>query len=195
VVVSQNGKSRDLRRVWWRDVLTYSGTPSLIDVDAPFGRRTSIAVGPTTWFVTTGGRFDIEERTPNDAVVMLMRVRRPLNVINADTIALFQRRRLASVATMWDSTYRLAFRSTIWPRSEPACTALQRDPLGDIWARTFAMEGAPVAWDVFDPRGRLTATVMVPPDVDVVEIGTDYLLAQFTRRDRTDEVREYRVRR
>ena len=53
----------------------------------------------------------------------------------------------------------------------------------------------PPLWMYYDPRGRLTATVMVPPDLDVLEIGMDYLLAQFTRRDGTDEVREIGVRR
>jgi hypothetical protein len=53
-----------------------------------------------------------------------------------------------------------------------------RGSVGDLWVLEYvAFPGQPQAWSVFDPDGRLTRTVILPPGVELAHVGSDVLIA------------------
>lgn len=63
----------------------------------------------------------------------------------------------------------------------PAFSALQSDPPGYLWVHEYRFpEQDENVWTVFDPDGRVQGFVETPPDLDVFEIGDDYILGAMT---------------
>lgn len=63
----------------------------------------------------------------------------------------------------------------------PAFSALQSDPLGYLWVQEYRFpEQDENVWTVFDGDGRVQGFVETPPDLDVFEIGEDYILGTTT---------------
>ena len=59
----------------------------------------------------------------------------------------------------------------------PAFEALESDPSGHLWVQEYRLprlDGN--LWTVFDAEGRVMGLVETPPDLDVFEIGEDYVL-------------------
>ena len=62
----------------------------------------------------------------------------------------------------------------------PAFEALYSDPLGYLWVQEYRIPGEPqVIWTVFDAEGRVQGFAETPPDLDVFEIGEDYILGMM----------------
>ncbi len=63
----------------------------------------------------------------------------------------------------------------------PAFSALHSDPLGYLWVQEYSFPGQDESiWTVFDSGGRVQGFVETPRNLDVVEIGEDYILGTTT---------------
>ena len=61
--------------------------------------------------------------------------------------------------------------------SFPAFSALQADPMGYLWVQEYRLPGqSENVWTIFDADGRVQGFVETPPDLEVFEIGEDYIL-------------------
>ena len=61
----------------------------------------------------------------------------------------------------------------------PAFSALHSDPLGYLWVREYELPGEDHSrWTVFDAEGRVQGFVEMPLDLEVFEIGRDYVLGR-----------------
>ena len=61
----------------------------------------------------------------------------------------------------------------------PAFEALHSDPLGYLWVQEYRFPGEDGnLWTVFDADGRVKGLVETPPDLDLFEIGEDYILGK-----------------
>ena len=59
----------------------------------------------------------------------------------------------------------------------PAFGRVLTDSRGHLWVEDYQLPGAsPPPWTVFDPEGRVLGLMDLPPDLNVFEIGEDYLL-------------------
>ena len=59
----------------------------------------------------------------------------------------------------------------------PAFEALESDPLGYLWVQEYRLPDQDGnLWTVFDAEGRVQGFMETPPDLDVFEIGEDYVL-------------------
>lgn len=68
----------------------------------------------------------------------------------------------------------LPHRSTL-----PALTDIRVDRQDNLWLRAYVPPDAPAAgWSVFDPQGHWLGIVAVPADLQVLEIGDDWMLAK-----------------
>ena len=82
------------------------------------------------------------------------------------------------------------------PRSRPPHSRLLLDQAGNLWAKlgpTKGREGALSDYLVFEGEGRLLGTVALP-DVEVLEIGEDYVLGVFRDELEVEFVRLYDLR-
>ena len=63
----------------------------------------------------------------------------------------------------------------------PAFSALQSDPQGYLWVQEYKFpEQDGNIWTVFDPDGQVQGLVETPAELDVFEIGEDYILGGTT---------------
>lgn len=61
----------------------------------------------------------------------------------------------------------------------PAYADVKSDPLGHLWVQEYQLPGdEQVIWTVFDREGRVLGFVETPSDLEVFEIGPDYILGR-----------------
>ena len=65
------------------------------------------------------------------------------------------------------------------PEYVPAIESITVDLLGNVWVERYRLPwDTDRLWDVLNPEGQWLAYVTTPPNVDILEIGTDYLLGR-----------------
>ena len=143
----------------------------------PFGRSTIV----TTWgdlaVVAPTDRYELRAYRSDGTLVRIIRrdheLRSPtqaeLDAMLAGRYAdLPEERRMRVLAETADMPLVEFF---------PAFDALQSDPLGYLWVREYRLpEQARDVWTVFDAEGRVQGFVETPPDLEIFEIGEDYIL-------------------
>ena len=73
--------------------------------------------------------------------------------------------------------YMSAYGQMPLPRVLPVFSRLLVDEVGLLWAELYRFDiHAPVRWLVFGPDGEGLGSVDVPPDLEVLQIGRDYVL-------------------
>jgi hypothetical protein len=161
--------------------------------ELPFGRRGSLAAGPSSWYVTKGDAFEIEERTPGGKLLRLIRIARPVVPVTPQDIRHFRESRLHQTFTKRLPSLTAALDWVRYPATLPAYTALVRALDGSIWARRFAFPGAPEPWDVFTASGVFRGTLQLPADFRVTEISHDAVLGIARPSETSEVVRLYRL--
>jgi hypothetical protein len=78
----------------------------------------------------------------------------------------------------------------------PAWQKLVVDSQGYLWAEVFRPQGDSISfqWNVFSPDGRAVGTVQMPPQLDVMQIGPNFILGRWTNSDGIEYVRRYSLR-
>jgi hypothetical protein len=78
------------------------------------------------------------------------------------------------------------------PEVVPAFQDLRVDHLGWYWANLFQPdEGGPSEWLVFDPEGRAQGIIELPRELEVHDIGEDYILGRWTDQLGVEYVRRH----
>ncbi len=191
-VADSRGTLTSLGRYFTMERFRFDGKV-LVSGLRPFGRRGAFAVGRATWFYTDGSRFEIQERTPDGALVALIRLARRRRVVDQGAIRRLAAARLLRTSAPFKESEELALRWMPYPGLEPAYVDLKLDPDGNLWAQRWSSDEAGSSWDVFDTSGRFVGVVEVPADLDVLEIGRNYLLARYTFNPGIEELRAYRL--
>jgi hypothetical protein len=129
-----------------------SGPP--LPTRVAFMRMLRRSVTPDGFALTEGDAYQIEQYDPAGQRTSI-RVRRSLQPVRADHVAAWKAKQPGANA--------------VFPNVFPAYSNLFRDRAGRLWAELFPLpDAATSAWDVFDPKGRLLATVEVPVSVELV---------------------------
>jgi hypothetical protein len=84
------------------------------------------------------------------------------------------------------------------PRHEtlPAFGLLHLDRTGHLWVQEYVELGEPrTDWQIFDPDGVLVARVRIPDRLDILDIGSDYLLGRDRDEFGVERVRMYELTR
>jgi hypothetical protein len=88
------------------------------------------------------------------------------------------------------------FDRALLPRTMPWVSAAVPGPDGEIWLRRFNLSlMAPQQFVVLDRNGREIAEASVPPDVEVQQVGSDFLVGIRTLGDGTLSIVEFAIRR
>ncbi|MGH7584078.1 MAG: hypothetical protein ACREL5_12715 [Gemmatimonadales bacterium] len=195
VIIDRQGRASALTTVFKRRWFNYRGNPYAVVEDVPFAPVGAIAADGDGWYYSGGSRFEIEQHTPSGRVAAIMRLSRPRIALTNDAIKRFVDRRLVRLESKLRPDYAAAYAWVKHPAYSGAYTMLRVDRLGDVWARLWADDGDPATWDVFSPAGHWIGPVTVPPDLDIFDIGSNYLLASHVAAHGSQEVREYRLSR
>lgn len=85
---------------------------------------------------------------------------------------------------------------SVTPTPHPAfAPEILVDPEGNVWVRESSLRGAEqTQWSVFAPGGELLGGVDMPPGLEVLEIGNDYVLGLARDELGVEYVLKYRIR-
>lgn len=140
----------------------------------PFRAPPAAAVRTSEAWITTG---DAPELRAFDVTGRLVRIAR----VERDPVPVTEHMRGRYLAQYPDRAEII----DEMPRQEtlPGFTEILVDDVGLLWAAWYGWDSAePTTWTVFDPEGRALGTAETPADLDVMQIGADFVLGT-TRTD------------
>ncbi len=143
----------------------------------PFGRSTIAAIWGDLAIVAPTDRYELHAYTSDGTLARIVRraheLKRPTQ---ADVDAWIQGR-LAELPEERRERYQAQTEMMAPVEFFPAFEALHSDPLDYMWVKEYNLPGQDQSlWTVFDPSGRVLGQLDLPADLDVYEIGVDYIL-------------------
>lgn len=149
-------------------------------LELPFSPRPVSAVHGDRALVTRGQAhrievYDLEGRL--ERILEVDAARTPVTAARLDAYFDYA----ASRGTLAASEHAARYASAPIPDSLPAFSSLIADAAGQLWAQLYTIDRrASSPWVVFDADGRARGRVMMPPGLEVHEIGEDYVLGIVT---------------
>jgi hypothetical protein len=140
----------------------------------PFGRATSVEVGPGRWYVGDQVQFEIRGLDPDGTL------REVVRLAGLDLTLTPELVQAAKPTHGADGGPLEAWMERFWeavPPTRPAYTTFLLDGMGSLWvAEHVARDDPPRNWMVFDAAGAVRGLVEVPPGFVLWEAGTRHLL-------------------
>jgi hypothetical protein len=153
----------------------------------PFGRGTVIAAAADRFYVADNTAYEIRVYSMRGELIQVIRKQTILLPIEAWEIQAFQDSVLATVGAAARPQMRVLFASMPPPPETHPAFQLRIHVDGDLnlWVKESNRFGDHRShWSVFSAEGEFRGTLEMPPGVEVLEIGSDYLLG--LRRDELD---------
>jgi hypothetical protein len=158
-----------------------------------FGNRSIVASARTGFYRAESDRFEATFYTPDGTPARTIRLpHTPVRATAADVAAQREamgdgKEEILQTAPDMAAAQRRLMENIPHRATVPALTQLRVDRRDNLWIRAYVPPDATKAeWSVFDPQGHWLGVVEIPADLEVLEIGDDYLLAKTT--DPTDDV-------
>ncbi len=163
----------------------------------PFGKYAMEAVGPERFFFASGDSWEVEAYDPAGVLKRLIRLDRDLRPVSSRDVDALVEEAVADADNPSDApAIRESFSEMPIPDLMPAFAGLEADALGYLWIQEYRRPGEDVpTYVVLDPEGRLVGRVSLPPSVEILEIGSDYLLGLYRDELEVEYVRLYALRR
>lgn len=175
--IDPTGSVADTLAVYPRRMMSFRERPGLpsVRLGGPFDQEGLAAVGPDGPVIEGSPRFELKQFDPEGGLIAIFRVDGPAREASQD--ALDQYLQGFSDPDRFERVYELMG----LPDYLPAFQALHVDPLGFYWAELFRPgEAGASEWLVFDRDGRARGIVELPRELEVHEIGEDYVLGLWT---------------
>lgn len=161
------------------DAFAYTTAPFSVIFPPSQGDGRSLYLGP-------GLLPQVEHRSPSGQLIRVIRWSEARRAVDSEVIEQFRTWRLGLLD---DPDYRQSTLAMLegleFPELIPVYQSLRVDLEGHLWVERYRTRGEEDRrWWVFDPDGRWLGEPPVPTDIDVKEVGSDYLLG--VRRDDLD---------
>lgn len=160
----------------------------------PFGKSPREAVSRDRFFYGSGDTWEVRAfDSRGDLVRIIRRDREPRPVTAEDLDAHLQERLDEAEDEDARASVRRSHAEMPTPELMPAFGSLVADTEGHLWVERFRGpgEGGSPRYDVFDGEGRLVASVEMPVDMEILEIGGNYLLGLYRDELEVEYVRMY----
>ncbi len=145
----------------------------------PFGRAPRTAVSPDHFHYGSGDDWEVQVFGPGGELGRIIRWdRAPRPVRPPDLDALLQRRLEELEDPSSAPSFREEFREMPTPDVMPAFGNLVADAEGYLWVERFRgpLQDEPPRYDILDPEGRVVGWVELPREMELLEIGSDYVM-------------------
>ncbi len=146
----------------------------------PFGRRAVTAIGAEEVYYGSADTFEIAVYSPDGRAERS--IRKPVTsrpVSPHDIKALWEIQAGGTRGTAPPEVVRDFFESAPYPEEFPPYDAILVDAAGLVWVRHYlAPKAIRSRWSVFSREGHWLGDVTIPPDLEVYEIGPDFLLGK-----------------
>jgi hypothetical protein len=190
---SAGAAARDLFEIpLWQRILVREGRGGY-NFTHPFGARTVLAGhGP---HLVVGRGISMEVDYFDDRGRLMKKLRGPPEelAITDSMRSLYRERTATGPDSLWRALLEAA--GNPMPEQYPAYDELIVDREGHLWVHRFAVPGTNEnRWGVFAPNGEFLGHVTLPADLEVHEIGRDYVLGAVFAND-VPQVRLHRLTR
>jgi hypothetical protein len=162
---------------------------SMPPVSAVFGDR---------FFYGSAGRFEISVYDTAGAVRTIIRRGVPRQPLTSETIAAYKDLTMKDAPP--DPATRRAWQQLIddapYPDSIPAYRRIRVDREGALWVQEYDLPGdSTFAWHVFHPDGRWLTRIETPRQLQIHDIGRDWILGLMPDAMEVERIRLYTLRR
>jgi hypothetical protein len=159
----------------------------------PFSVGPSGAVGPRGFFVVGGDAPEVREFDNSGQLVRIFRLAEPVRTVTPEDVESAIEFEVAPF-TIPHSQVRAVYKRMDFPDRWPTFRSVRIDRLGWLWAELYRPTRRETArWMVFDSGGVARGTVELPMDLEVHDIGRDYVLGRWQDSLRVEYVRRYRL--
>lgn len=159
----------------------------------PFSARPSAAMGPNGFFVTGGDAPEVREFDTTGRLVRIFRLAeapRPVTPEDVESVIDFEATRFRDRA----SQARRVYEQMEFPDRWPFFQSVRVDRIGWIWAEVYhPPQDETSHWMIFEPSGTARGTIELPPDLEVHDIGVNYVLGRSQDELRVEYVHRYRL--
>jgi hypothetical protein len=162
----------------------------------PLGRDPRMAIGPNRVYIGLGDSLHILVYDLSGKPLPALSARAPRIATTPADFTAEMEREIAMVGEKARPAIEKQYATMTPPKFLPATRDLIVDADGNLWVQHFPRATAKtVTWTTFSPAGRVLATTAVPTDLEVYEIGRDYVLGRIVNDDGIPEVRAYALTR
>jgi hypothetical protein len=163
----------------------------------PFAPMTFVLASDDRVWVVEAGDAMLRAYSPTGASLASAKLSGPTRSFDARVLATRRAQALTDARGSLDSARATAmFDRTLLPRTMPWVSAALPGPDGEIWLRRFNPAlTAPQEFVVVDREARAIAEAFVPHDVEVQQVGRDFLVGVQTLAEGTLAIVEYGIRR
>ncbi len=144
----------------------------------PFGKRPTVGVAPDLAYFGSGDSYEIRAYDSAGELKRIIRLDQELVPFTQDYIDRHIEAEVAEAEDMDEAReIRSRYNDFTWPESLPAYLSFETDPPGCLWVEESRGPGDDMpVWSIFDAEGVLQARVSLPEGVDILEVGSDYIL-------------------
>lgn len=160
------------------------------------GRETRVTIGPQSVFVSTADSMTLlVYGLDGEAKPSWRAPYQPTPTTDADIDEEIERQ-VASHGEDARKRMEKELRAMPRPKNLPATRDILVDETGLVWVQSYPSAKQPrVKWTVFNPSGTVAARVSLPANLEVFEIGKDYVLGQLPDDDGVPEIQLYTISR
>lgn len=145
----------------------------------PLGRQPVIGIGRTRIYVGSADRFEVNVYDLGGKREAPLRAPLPQRPVTPADVRAEIDRAVAEAGESRRARIERAYSEITFPTVLPAYTALLVDSEDQVWVRAYAGPASPTAdWYVFAATGALRARVKLPRELEVSEVGRDYVLGR-----------------
>jgi hypothetical protein len=162
-----------------------------------FGRTLELAAQDSGMHVGTTDAYEIRTFTSAGKLVRILRVEAKALPVTGEMVAAYKVRHLSGIPEPeWRRFFREMDEAMTYPETLPFHGPMKVDRELNLWVQTYAAHPDSSAdWHVFAPDGRQRASVRMPLDFVVHEVGIDQVLGVWRDENEVERVRVHRLRR
>jgi len=163
----------------------------------PFGKLPLATVSPTHFYFSDQEKWEIQVRSPDGALVRLIRQEWEPVAVTPEDGALHIENVVTQVGDPNQAGQIRHYLGALpLPDHFPPFGSLLADLEGYLWVQDFQRPGAENrSWSIFDPQGARVARVTLPERFNPLEIGSDFVLGLAWDEMNVEYLRLYSLRR
>lgn len=162
----------------------------------PFGRSTALAAAREGIYLGSGERFEVRRYAHDGQLARIQRAPAEDLSIGAAMLDAYREERLARTTESNRPLVERELRDMPLPSGYPAFTSMVADAAGYLWVERFRAPGDGTRrWGVFSPDGAFLGHVLVPAELELLEVGDDYVLGVARDAEGVERVRLHTLHR
>ncbi len=173
------------------------GAVSMSALLIPFGKYAMAAVDPDRMYFGSGDSWEIQGYGVDGQLNRLIRLDRDLLPVTGGLVEAHVQKEVAEATDQAEiREIRQGIEEMPLPDFLPAFAGLHTDKDEYLWVERSRGPGDPIpVFDIFSPGGALVGLASLPADLEVLEIGPDYLLGLFRDELEVEYLRLYPLQR